>query len=80
MPGNRIERTKPGGTLTRDGFIPHYLHVSGARYAVKVCWCDSHKLPAPVRRNGRLVYMLPGGGEFQPDTDADYRAAMRVDL
>lgn len=57
--------------------MPHYTHCSGARFAVKVCFCDNHKIPHPVRRNGKLVYSTPGGGELIPDSDNDIRQTMR---
>lgn len=84
MRGSRVHRRMPEirgmkrGTPTRDGWIAYFRHPCGLEFPVKVCWCDDHPLPAPVRRRGRLVYCLPGGGEFVPDTDAEIMQAMRV--
>lgn len=64
--------------MTREGAIPHLLVVTDAGTLlapVKLQPNDAGKVrmskngnglaryPAPMRRNGRLVFALPGGGE-----------------
>lgn len=65
-------------TLTSEGYIPH-LQVStddgvilapvklqpdhDGRIRIKTEGSEVTRRPAPMRRNGRLVFALPGGGE-----------------
>lgn len=58
------QKTRPGGVLTAEGHIPYFRHPSGWDLPVKV---DEHG--RPVRKNRRLVFMLPGGGEYQPEDE-----------
>lgn len=56
-------------TLTTEGVIPHLLvpmaaHPAGRFFApVRVAVEQGSDIHAPVRRDGRLVFALPGGGE-----------------
>lgn len=54
------------GTETAEGYIPHFLRGDGLVCPVKLCVNPlTAKFPQPpMRRNGRLVYALPGGGSF----------------
>lgn len=59
-------RTSKFGTNTRQGFIDHRKTEDGLRLPVKLDF-DSEKIEDtyfPLRRGGRLVFALPGGGEF----------------
>ena len=65
-----IERnvTTFGGTETTEGFIPHarIVYADGVLNApvkLDVPKRGTHALCAPLRRDGMLVYALPGGGE-----------------
>lgn len=58
------ERTRRGGVETAEGFVPYYPHPSGWMLPVK-----TDDRGRPIRRNRRLVYALPGGGEFQPEDE-----------
>jgi hypothetical protein len=54
------------GTNTREGFIYHRKTTSGARLPVKIDF-NSERIDDtyfPLRRNGRLVFALPDGGEI----------------
>lgn len=72
-------RTRPGGTLTVEGWLPHYRHPSGAMLPVRVTW-SGRGLPTAKRINGRLVYALPAGGDFIPPDAKDIDRAMRQGL
>ncbi len=56
-------------TPTQEGIIPHKAFKS-FRLPVKLDFSqkyiinDGQSLYAPLRRNGRLVFALPGGGEY----------------
>lgn len=60
--------TQAGGTITEEGFIPH-LRYEGMDCPVKL-YVDASsvrnllELQEPMRRKGKLVYALPGGGEI----------------
>ena len=69
-------KTVAGGTLTSDGWIPHYRH-NGLDLPVKVerhqmgdGWrvsVDADGNPKPrYYRNSRLAFALPGGLEYVP--------------
>lgn len=63
-----IERnvTTFGGTETTEGFIPHarVVYADGVLSApIKLDDAGMRVLCAPLRRDGKLVYALPGGGE-----------------
>lgn len=54
------------GTNTRQGFIHHLVTDDGIRLPVKLDF-DSERIEDtyfPLKRGGRLVFALPGGGEF----------------
>lgn len=56
-----------GATETSDGLIAHRPSPDGSIPAcpVKVYPVRSgEQFPEPVRKQGRLIYALPGGGEF----------------
>jgi len=62
-----------GGTVTTEGYVPHAWHPAGFFAPVKL---DIRRggvkgildYQAPLRRgDGRLVYALPGGGEWVPE-------------
>lgn len=56
-----------GSTRTSEGYIPHRRHPMGFFMPVKLdldMRNRHHGLCPPLRRDGRLVYALPGGGEF----------------
>lgn len=58
--------TSKFGTNTRQGFIHHRKTESGIRLPVKLDF-DSERIEDiyfPLRRGGRLVFALPGGGEI----------------
>ena len=60
------ENTSKFGTETREGFINHYKDNSGWRLPVKLDF-NSERIDNtyfPLRREGRLVFALPGGGEM----------------
>lgn len=65
-------------TWTSEGRIAHlevFCDLGILHAPVKIDWLKSniyysvqhsHERPVPLRREGRLVYALPGGGEFIP--------------
>lgn len=58
-------------TVTDEGVIDHFKHPSGILLPVKVRVKDDsrkeiEKPPSPIRRDGKLVYALPGGGCYIP--------------
>ena len=58
--------TSKVGTETRQGFIYHQKTESGVRPPVKLDF-NSEKIDNiyfPLRKRGRLVFALPGGGEI----------------
>jgi hypothetical protein len=58
--------TSKFGTNTRQGFIDHLVTDDGVRLPVKIDF-DSERIEDtyfPLKRGGRLVFALPGGGEF----------------
>lgn len=58
--------TSKFGTNTRQGFIDHLVTDDGIRLPVKLDF-DSERIEDtyfPLRKEGRLVFALPGGGEF----------------
>lgn len=74
---NAALRENFNSTPTSEGRIDHLELAtdSGIIFApVKIDWLKScvrevkfsRELPVPLRRKGRLVYALPGGGEFIP--------------
>jgi len=61
--------TSFGGTETAAGFIPHATVVYGDTVVHAPVKLDAPKrggcgLRAPLRRDGKLVYALPGGEEL----------------
>jgi len=72
-----IEAMGPGVTDTSEGPIPHLRHGDllcpvklervefGSGWKLKKApqYGYGNEKPMPMRRNGRLVYALPGGGE-----------------
>ncbi len=53
------------GTVTSEGVILHRKHDQGFMAPVKIAGMpESGKDPAPLRKDGKLVYALPGGGEW----------------
>lgn len=58
------QRTRRGGVMTAEGHIPYFQHPSGWSLPVVI---DNNG--RPKRKNRRLVYALPGGGEFQPEDE-----------
>jgi len=59
--------TSFGGTETTVGFIPHATVVYGDAVIQAPVKLDVPKrggLRAPLRRDGKLVYALPGGEEL----------------
>ena len=65
-------------TLTDEGYIPHLQVVTAigvilapvklqpdadGKIRIKTEGSEVTRRPAPMRRNGRLVFALPGGGE-----------------
>ncbi len=63
---NEGAHTSKLGTNTREGFIYHRKAEGGARLPVKIDFA-SEKIEDtyfPLRRNGRLVWALPDGGEI----------------
>ena len=56
-------KTVIGGTRTIEGIIPH-KSVGRLYLAVKVRVFSTQRPPAPYRYKGRLIYALPGGGEY----------------
>lgn len=73
--GEKMKRyTLPskGGTQTAEGFIPYVQTPSGIDCDVKILLRDGRPvtnkdgLPFPLRKNGWLVYALPGGGSWMP--------------
>ena len=58
--------TSKFGTKTREGFVYHLKTDEGIRLPVKLDF-DSERIEDtyfPLRRNGRLVFATPGGGEI----------------
>ena len=58
--------TSKFGTETREGFIRHRKTETGISLPVKLDF-DSEKVDNiyfPLRKGGRLVFALPGGGEI----------------
>ncbi len=56
---------KTTSTVTTEGPIPHYPLSAVLVAPVKVKFPLGVKmLPAPDRRDGKLAYALPGGGEL----------------
>lgn len=56
-------------TKTTEGHIRHLELFTDAGIIlapVMVRLCEETRRLIPVRRDGRLVYALPGGGEYQP--------------
>lgn len=68
-----------GGTETTEGFIPHHKNSDGIYMPVKirtvvssrphhkgrcVAVLGDNRYPVPERRDGKLVYVLPGGGNY----------------
>ena len=66
-------------TLTDEGYIPHLEVVTAVgvilapvklqpdadgKIRIKTEGSEVTRRPAPMRRNGRLVFALPGGGEL----------------
>ncbi len=61
----RYDLPKIGGTKTTEGFIPYAKHPSGIECPVKIAVIRPDQLPAPLRdKKWRLIYALPGGGEW----------------
>lgn len=67
-------KTHTGATLTVEGYIPHIEVFTDAgiiHAPVKVTGemrrdrNEKIPMPVPLRRDGRLVYALPGGGEIR---------------
>ena len=78
MNSERTPRTNPAGTETMEGYIEHrkvftdcgvylapvkLLREGEGRIALGRRYND-HRFPYPERRDGRLVFALPGGGEM----------------
>jgi hypothetical protein len=60
------EHTSKFGTNTRQGFIYHLKTEEGIRLPVKLDF-NSEKIENtyfPLRKDGKLVFALPGGGEI----------------
>ena len=71
-------RTNPAGTETSEGYIAHrevfadcgLVHapvklLKEGEGRIATVWRDGcHKFPIPLRRDGRMVFALPGGGEM----------------
>jgi hypothetical protein len=61
---------KTGGTLTSEGFIPYY-RLGSLMLPVKLDIpkrlpvADIKRPQPPLRRKGYLVFVLPGGGEYE---------------
>lgn len=65
------DRTYAFITVTDEGVIDHFKHPSGILLPVKVRVKNDSKeelgkYPSPIRRGGKLVYALPGGGDYIP--------------
>lgn len=66
----KLKVTKHFGTYTAEGYIahkPHYLlhlpvKIETDSFGSPVLGANG--FPAPLRKNDRLVYCLPGGGEM----------------
>lgn len=72
--------TTIGATATSEGWLAHVevfadcglilapvkLATRAARLRTEALDGSSWGMPVPLRRDGRLVYALPGGGEFIP--------------
>lgn len=63
-----------GGTITKEGIVPHLLVKHGSLSFLAPVKLDFSQQPAwivkqqgtfhaPLRRDGRLAFALPGGGE-----------------
>ena len=70
-------RTNPAGTETSEGYIPHLevftdhgiihapVKLRTESGAVVTNWTDGgYRFAVPLRRDGALVFALPGGGEY----------------
>ena len=59
-------RTSKFGTNTREGFIDHLNTKDGIRLPVKLDFSSEkiEELYFPLKRDGRLVFALPCGGEI----------------
>jgi len=59
--------TKKGGTITTRGWIPH-LKVGKINMPVRVklskSFNNAHMPKPPVLKNGCLVFVTPGGGDY----------------
>lgn len=58
-----FEKTSRSGVETLEGFIPHWWE-NGVRMPVKLDFSCGVRGAVPKRKNGCLVYALPGGLEF----------------
>lgn len=60
------EHTSKLGTDTREGFIEHQKTEGGLRLPVKIDFNSERiaNIYFPLRREGKLVFALPGGGEI----------------
>ncbi len=68
MAEHNLPNTQRGGTITIEGWIPHYRHpILGMNMPIKLVLSPekvTSGLPKPLRRNGSLVYAMPCGREF----------------
>lgn len=65
-PGNRSsyldQRTRPGGVMTAEGWIPYARHPSGWDLPVAI-----DEEGRPIREGGAFVFVCPDGTHWQPE-------------